>query len=145
MNRFVEQVKEFQEKFGHPVRTTPADIDSLDWPDLRRLLGFRFNLIQEEVNELDEATDEMLEYQGEPGCEELYKDSKREALDALADILVVTIGTALAMGFDIEEAMERVHASNMSKLGENGKPIYRGDGKILKGPDYFPPRLDDLV
>jgi predicted HAD superfamily Cof-like phosphohydrolase len=73
-------------------------------------------------------------------------DGKRaDILDALADTITVCIGTALVYGFDLDEAMARVHESNMSKLGADGKPIYRADGKILKGENFVPPYLDDLV
>lgn len=71
--------------------------------------------------------------------------AKRECLDAMGDEIWVIIGTALSFGLDLDEALRRIHASNMSKLGRDGKVITRGDGKILKGPDYQPPVLDDLV
>lgn len=71
--------------------------------------------------------------------------AKRECLDAMGDEIWVLIGTALSFGLDIDEAIRRIHVSNMSKLGRDGKPIYREDGKILKGPDYRPPALNDLV
>ncbi|WP_282012765.1 nucleoside triphosphate pyrophosphohydrolase family protein [Pyramidobacter piscolens] len=71
--------------------------------------------------------------------------AKRECLDAMGDEIWVIIGTALSFGLDLDEALRRIHASNMSKLGRDGKVITRDDGKILKGPDYRPPVLDDLV
>ena len=72
-------------------------------------------------------------------------DHKENALKELADLVYVCYQYAANMGWDLDEAMHRVHESNMSKLGEDGKPIYRKDGKVLKGPNYEPPNLEDLV
>ena len=66
-------------------------------------------------------------------------------LKELADLVYVCYQYAANMGWDLDEAMHRVHESNMSKLDEYGKPIYREDGKVLKGPNYKPPHLEDLV
>jgi len=68
-----------------------------------------------------------------------------EALKELADLVYVCYQYAENMGWFLDEALDRVHVSNMSKLGKNGKPIYREDGKVLKGPDYEPPTLMDLI
>ena len=68
-----------------------------------------------------------------------------ECLKELADLVYVCYQYAVNMGWDLDEAMYRVHESNMSKLDEDGKPIYREDGKVLKGPNYKPPNLEDLV
>ena len=68
-----------------------------------------------------------------------------EQLKELADLVYVCYQFAANMDWDLDEAMHRVHRSNMSKLGEDGKPIYREDGKVLKGPNYQPPTLTDLV
>ena len=68
-----------------------------------------------------------------------------EFLKELADLVYVTYGCAATFGWDLDEAVRRVHASNMSKLGEDGQPIYREDGKVLKGPNYEEPNLTDLV
>ena len=73
------------------------------------------------------------------------KKAMVEMIDGITDLLYVVVGTAVAFGIPIDTAFERVHASNLSKLGEDGKPIYRKDGKILKGPNFFPPQLTDLV
>ena len=70
---------------------------------------------------------------------------KAECLKELADLVYVCYQYAENLGWDLDEALHRVHTSNMSKLGEDGKPIYRKDGKVLKGPNYAPPNLDDLV
>ena len=72
-------------------------------------------------------------------------EHKENALKELADLVYVCYQYAVNMGWDLDEAMHRVHESNMSKLGEDGKPIYRDDGKVLKGPNYTPPNLEDLV
>ena len=66
-------------------------------------------------------------------------------LKELADLVYVCYQYAVNMGWDLDEALHRVHESNMSKLDEDGKPIYREDGKVLKGPNYAPPNLEDLV
>jgi len=68
-----------------------------------------------------------------------------EELKELCDLVYVCYQYAANEGWDLDEAMRRVHQSNMSKLDENGKPIYRADGKVLKGPNYKPPNLDDLI
>ena len=94
------------------------------------------NLITEEFKEFLEAE------------AQLYLTSskvKEDCLKELADLVYVCYQYAANMGWDLDEAMHRVHESNMSKLGEDGKPIYRKDGKVLKGPNYEPPNLEDLV
>ena len=73
------------------------------------------------------------------------KKNKAECLKELADLVYVCYQYAANLGWDLDEAMDRVHQSNMSKLDEYGKPIYRDDGKVLKGPNYTPPNLEDLV
>ena len=94
------------------------------------------NLITEEFKE-------FLEAEGQ-----LYLTSsnvRQNCLKELADLVYVCYQYAANMGWDLDEAMFRVHQSNMSKLDEEGKPIYREDGKVLKGPNYKPPNLEDLV
>ena len=71
-------------------------------------------------------------------------DDQKE-LKELADIFYVIAGYCNAKGWDLSEALYRVHLSNMSKLGDDGKPIYRDDGKICKGPNYLEPDMEDLV
>ena len=68
-----------------------------------------------------------------------------ECLKELADLVYVCYQYAANLGWDLDEALDRVHKSNLSKLGEDGNPIYREDGKVLKGPNYQPPNLTDLV
>ena len=78
----------------------------------------------------------------------LFRDNivfESEALKELADLVYVCYQYAENMGWLLDEALDRVHKSNMSKLGRDGKPIYRDDGKVLKGPDYEPPTLMDLI
>ena len=78
----------------------------------------------------------------------LYLSSSKvreDCLKELADLVYVCYQYAANLGWDLDEAMYRVHESNMSKLDEYGKPIYREDGKVLKGPNYAPPNLNDLV
>ena len=94
------------------------------------------NLIVEEFKEFLDADTNMV----------LMHPQDREAcLKELADLVYVCAQYAENMDWDLEQALRRVHKSNMSKLGEDGKPIYREDGKVLKGPNYQPPDLSDLV
>ena len=98
--------------------------------------SYQKNLIVEEFKE-------FLEAEGM-----LFRDNPvfpAEALKELADLVYVAYQYATNMGWDLDEALNRVHQSNMSKLGEDGRPIYRDDGKVLKGPNYQPPTLTDLV
>lgn len=88
------------------------------------------SLIDEEWSEFHEA---------------FYFEEESAQLKELADLVYVCFQFAASQDWDLDEAMQRVHRSNMSKLGEDGKPIYREDGKILKGPNYQPPNLKDLT
>jgi len=92
--------------------------------------GIQKSLIDEEWSEFHEA------YHHEPETNQLKE---------LADLVYVAYQYAASQEWDLDEAMRRVHKSNMSKLDEYGKPIYRGDGKVLKGPMYSPPDLTDLI
>ena len=94
------------------------------------------NLITEEFKEFLEA--DGLLFRNNP-------EFPQNCLKELADLVYVCYQYAANMGWDLDEAMFRVHQSNMSKLDEEGKPIYREDGKVLKGPNYQPPNLADLV
>lgn len=161
MNEFVKQVTDFQKKFDPDnLSYNPKRLEHLGWPKNKQLLKLRSALIAEEAGELLEAVEGLelclaeirSQHLSVPvwcsksdNHEKLWRSYKREFIDALGDILVVVIGTALAFGFDIEEIMRRIYKSNMSKLDKDGKPIYRSDGKVLKGPNYKPPVLDDLV
>ena len=118
-----ELVGDFMEAFGQDVNIEPT------WPDFSTR-ELRLELIQEEVDELGEAMEQ--------------RDMVGIA-DALTDILYVVYGTGHSYGIDLDECFQEVHSSNMSKLGEDGKPIRRNDGKILKGPNYFEPDLESIL
>ena len=94
------------------------------------------NLITEEFKEFLEAEAMLYLSSGKV---------REDCLKELADLVYVCYQYAANLGWDLDEAMHRVHESNMSKLDEDGKPIYREDGKVLKGPNYAPPNLSDLV
>lgn len=118
-----DRVGEFMKTFGQKVEETPtlSDIDT------QRL---RIELIREELDELVEA---------------ISKDDIVEVADALTDILYVTYGAGHSFGINLDACFHEVQRSNMSKLGEDGKPIYRDDGKILKGPGYSEPDLKSVL
>ena len=121
-----EKVKEFMSTFGQEVKSEPALPDA-------ETIALRVDLIEEELKELMSA---------------LYRDEEVdlvEVADALTDILYVTYGAGHAFGIDLDACFGEVQRSNMSKLGEDGKPIYREDGKVLKGPNYFAPDLTKFV
>lgn len=77
--------------------------------------------------------------------EAFYFEDECDQLKELADLVYVCFQMAASQDWDLDEAMRRIHKSNMSKLGEDGKPIYRADGKVLKGPNYAPPNLKDIT
>jgi len=118
-----ELVEDFMLAFGQRVATTPQLVD-------RAVAELRVSLIEEELDELREA---------------VIDNDLVGIADALTDILYVTYGAGLAYGIDLDECFLEVHESNMSKLGEDGKPIYREDGKVLKGPNYFEPDLESVL
>ena len=93
-------------------------------------------LIVEEFKEFLEAEQQLLYG---------FTRNSEDCLKELADLVYVCYQYAENLGWDLDEALDRVHNSNMTKLGSNGKPIYREDGKVLKGPNYTPPNLSDLV
>ena len=117
------KVKTFMETFGQEVKTKPSF--STD-----KINSLRYDLIREELEKLKEATEN--------------KDLL-EVADALTDILYVTYGAGHAFGIDLDKCFEEVQSSNMSKLGEDGKPIYNESGKVMKGPKYFKPDLTKFV
>jgi len=96
----------------------------------------QMNLIKEEFQELLEADGMLFRTGTEP---------KTNCLKELADLVYVCYQYAENQEWDLDEALDRVHKSNMSKLNVDGQPIYRNDGKVLKGPNYAPPNLEDLV
>tara|TARA_X000001382_G_scaffold109049_1_gene85150 strand:+ start:410 stop:850 length:441 start_codon:yes stop_codon:yes gene_type:complete len=104
----------------------------------KQLWDMQVGLICEESKEFLDASDEV------------YADPENNAkrinlLKELSDVVFVCYQFAAAFNLDLDEAMQRVYDSNMSKLDEQGKPIYRADGKVLKGPNYMPPNLQDCV
>ena len=118
-----ESVKKFMHTFGQEVRTKAG------FPN-DKIIGLRLDLIREELSELKEAVEK--------------KDIK-EVADALTDILYVTYGAGHAFGINLDKCFEEVQNSNMSKLGEDGKPIYNEKGKVMKGPNYFKPDLSKFI
>ena len=130
----LEQAREFRRAFGQESLTNFSEFGFIK----KRLWDMQVGLINEESLEFLEAAQALFE---EP------TDTKKrtEVLKELADLVFVCYQFAAAYNIDLDEAMERVFDSNMSKLDEQGKPIYREDGKVLKGPNYAPPVLDTLV
>ena len=126
-------VSEFHRKFNHPIDTK--------WTS--DLLELRMNLIKEETKEVSDEIIHMV-VDLERG-KSVTLDQKAKLLKELCDLQYVLSGTAVALGLDVQTAFNRVHASNLSKLGYDGKPIYREDGKVVKGPNYKLPNLEDLV
>ena len=122
MSNFID-VKKFMITFGQKVITKPQIPD-------QKSMNLRFDLIKEELDELEQAMKE--------------KDLK-EIADALTDILYVTYGAGCAYGIDLDKCFKEVQRANMSKLGEDSKPIYNEKGKVMKGPNYSEPNLKQFV
>ena len=118
-----EKVKTFMKTFGQEVK------EKSEFPN-EKVINLRIKLIEEELQELKEA---------------IANKDIVEVADAFTDILVVTYGGGLAFGIDLDKCFEEVHSSNMSKLGENGKPIFNELGKVMKGPNYHKPNLKQFV
>ena len=118
-----ELVGDYMEAFGQKVELEPT------WPDFNTR-ELRLDLIQEELDELAQAMED--------------RDMVQIA-DALTDLLYVVYGAGHAFGIDLDECFQEVHSSNMSKLGPNGKPIHREDGKVMKGPGFFEPDLENIL
>ena len=95
-----------------------------------KITSLRYDLIEEELGELKDA---------------IEKKDIKEVADALTDILYVTYGAGHSFGIDLDKCFEEVQNSNMSKLGDDGKPIYNDKGKVMKGPKYFKPNLNKFV
>ena len=118
-----ELVEDFMEAMGQEVNVIPTFPEE----EIQRL---RLDLIEEELDELHYAIDN--------------KDMV-EIADALGDLLYVVYGAGHAFGIDLDECFKEIHASNMSKLGPDGKPIKREDGKVLKPDTFFPPDLKSIL
>ena len=117
---------------------------SQGWEDLEGIkLGLK--LIEEETEEFRDAVENLFENTECGEGADVLNDNREDLAKELTDILYVCYWTAAKIGIDVNEAFRRVHASNMSKLGPDGKPVKREDGKVLKGPGYHAPDLSDIV
>lgn len=126
MKNKIKAVKEFHEAFGLGVKESPmANLSE-------EKIKLRYNLMAEENDEYLEAAQD---------------DDLVEVADALGDMLYILCGTILEHGmqYKIEEVFNEIQKSNMSKLGADGKPIYREDGKVMKGPNYFQPDILSIL
>jgi predicted HAD superfamily Cof-like phosphohydrolase len=117
------KVKAFMNTYGQDVK------EKAEFPE-NKIVQLRIDLIEEELNELKEA---------------IKNKDIIEVADALTDILYVTYGAGHSFGVNLDECFDEVQRSNMSKLGEDGKPIYNDSGKVMKGPNYFAPNLKKIV
>ncbi|MDA0968557.1 MAG: nucleoside triphosphate pyrophosphohydrolase family protein [Proteobacteria bacterium] len=117
------KVKAFMNTYGQDVK------EKAEFPE-NKIVQLRIDLIEEELNELKEA---------------IKNNDIVEVADALTDILYVTYGAGHSFGINLDECFDEVQRSNMSKLGEDGKPIYNDSGKVMKGPNYFAPNLKKIV
>ena len=118
-----DDVKIFMKTFGQRVITKP------EFPD-EKTMNLRYDLIKEELNELHEA---------------MKTKNLKEIADALTDILYVTYGAGCAYGIDLDKCFKEVQRANMSKLGDDGKPIFNEKGKVMKGPNYLAPNLKQFI
>ena len=117
------KVKKFMNTYGQEIR------DNASFPD-KKIVQLRIDLIQEELNELKDA---------------INNNDIIEVADALTDILYVTYGAGHSFGINLDKCFDEVQDSNMSKLDENKQPIYNDSGKVMKGPNYFPPNLKKII
>lgn len=141
MNR-TEQAVEFRRVFNQAM-ISPGTAKVPD--EMLSNLSMQLGLIEEEGNEFKEALDAWASASKSSSDEETLYAFKGQVIKELSDLAFVCEQMAAFLGIDLETAMRRVFKSNMSKLDENGKPMYREDGKVLKGPNYQPPDLSDLV
>ena len=118
-----DNVGTFMKIFGQEVKTKP------EFPN-DKIIQLRYDLIEEELAELQNATKTR---------------NLKEVADALTDILYVTYGAGHAFGINLDKCFAEVQRSNMSKLGEDSKPIYNEKGKVMKGPKYFEPNLKQFI
>ena len=117
------KVKTFMNTYGQEIK------DKASFPD-KKIVQLRIDLIQEELNELKEA---------------ISSNDIIEVADALTDILYVTYGAGHSFGINLDKCFDEVQDSNMSKLDENKQPIYSENGKVMKGPNYYPPNLKKII
>lgn len=118
-----EMVHEFHRTYGQPVGESPQMLSEAR-------ANLRWELIHEEYLEVAEALD---------------NNDLINLVKELADLIYVVNGFAVELGVNLDDVVEEVHRSNMSKLGADGKPIYREDGKVLKGPDYFEADIETVI
>ena len=118
-----QKVKNFMKTFGQEVKSRPSFSSD-------KINILRYNLIKEELDEFKQALD---------------NNNLLEVADALTDILYVTYGAGHAFGINLDACFEEVQNSNMSKLGDDGKPIFNDQGKVMKGPNYFKPDLSKFI
>lgn len=118
-----EMVREFHEKFDLPLQDEP-NLPSVELREMRE----------------DLMIEETLEYYEGEANNDLLNIAQE-----LADIVYIAYGNALTYGIDLDSVIREIHRSNMTKLGEDGKPVYRDDGKVLKGPNYTPPDLERVL
>ena len=118
-----DKVKTFMETFKQEVKNKPSFSSE-------KINQLRYSLIKEELQELKEA---------------IEQNNLLEVADALTDILYVTYGAGHAFGINLDKCFDEVQESNMSKLGQDGKPIFNELGKVMKGPKYFKPNLKKFV
>jgi len=114
------------EKVGLFMKTFGQEVKKKSSFSTEKINKLRVSLINEELEEFEEA---------------IKNNDLKEVADALTDILYVTYGAGHAFGIDLDKCFDEVQNSNMSKLGQDGKPIYNNDGKVMKGPNYFKPNL----
>ena len=118
-----KKVKTFMQTFGQEVKLKASF-------STEKINGLRYSLIQEELDELKQA---------------IKNKDLLEVADALTDILYVTYGAGHAFGIDLDKCFQEVQNSNMSKLGNDGKPIYNDAGKVMKGPNFYKPDLSKFL
>ena len=118
------------EKVGLFMKTFGQEVKKKSSFSTEKINKLRVSLINEELEEFKEA---------------IKNNDLKEVADALTDILYVTYGAGHAFGIDLDKCFDEVQNSNMSKLGQDGKPIYNNDGKVMKGPNYFKPNLSKFL
>lgn len=133
MNNYERKVRDFHLAFDIGV----------DMPITSDLLAFRKKLIGEEVEELYAEIDKARAEIDAGGS--ITRETLAAMMKELADVQYILSGMVVTFGMPADRVFERVHQSNMSKLGHDGKPVRRDDGKVMKGPNYHPPTLDDLI
>ena len=118
------------EKVGHFMKTFGQEVKTKSELSSEKINNLRISLINEELEEFKEA---------------IRNNDLKEAADALTDILYVTYGAGHAFGINLDKCFDEVQRSNMSKLDDDGKPIYNESGKVMKGPKYFKPDLSKFL